>query len=77
MTSLQALEDEIVRRRNRILYRPLATGQDWDISGHPLADQQMDRLKGVQGNWSMLKEEAVKRRVTLETDGSLPLLLRL
>ena len=37
-------------------------------SGHPLADQLMDRVKGVQGKWwAMLKEEAAKRRVTLES----------
>ena len=71
LTSLQqkhkALEDEMVRRHNRFLSGPLATGQDMIKSGHPLADQLMDRVKGVQGKWAMLKEEAAKRRVTLES----------
>ena len=71
LTSLQqkhkALEDEMVRRHNRFLSGPLATRQDMIKSGHPLADQLMDRVKGVQGKCAMLKEEAAKRRVTLES----------
>jgi spectrin beta len=71
LTSLQqkhkALEDEMVRRHNRFLSGPLVTGQDMIQSGHPLADQLIDRVKGVQGKWAMLKEEASKRRVTLES----------
>jgi len=71
LTSLQqkhkALEDEMVRRHNRFLSGPLATGQDMIKSGHPLADQLQDRVRVVQGKWAMLKEEAGKRRVTLES----------
>ena len=60
---------------NRVLSAsgPLATGQDIikSKSGHPLADQLMDRVKCVQVKWAILNEEAAKRRVTLEsaTDG--------
>ena len=36
-------------------------------SGDPLADQLMDKVKGLQGKWAMLKEEGAKRRVTLES----------
>ena len=71
LTSLQqkhkALEDEMVRRHNRFLSGPLATGQDMIRSGHPLAEQLQDRVRLVQGKWAMLKEEATKRRVTLES----------
>ena len=57
----------MVRRHNRFLSGPLVTGQDMIQSGHPLADQLIDRVKGVQGKWAMLKEEAAKRRVTQES----------
>ena len=63
----KALEDEMVWKHNRFLSGPLATGQDMIKSGHPLADQLMDRVKWVQGKWAMLKEEAAKRRVRLES----------
>ena len=36
-------------------------------SGDPLADQLMDKVKGLLGKWAMLKEEGAKRRVTLES----------
>ena len=36
-------------------------------SGHPLADQLEDRIKVVQTKWALLKEEASKRRVTLDS----------
>ena len=57
----------MVWKHNRFLSGPLATGQDMIKSGHPLADQLMDRVKWVQGKWAMLKEEAAKRRVRLES----------
>ena len=71
MTSLQqkhkALEDEMVRRHNRFLSGPVATGQDMIKSGHPLADQLQDRVRVVQGKWAMLNEEAAKRSLTLDS----------
>ena len=71
MTSLQqkhkALDDEMVRRHNRFLSGPVATGQYMIKSGHPLADQLQDRVRVVEGKWAMLKEEAAERRVTLES----------
>ena len=70
MTSLQqkhnAFEDEMVRRHNRFERGLLATGQDMIKIGHPLADQLMNRLKGVQGKLAMLKDLAAKRKATLE-----------
>ena len=57
----------MVRRHNRFLSGPLSTGQDMISSGHPLSDQLEDRIRVVQAKWAMLKEEAGKRRVTLES----------
>jgi len=71
LTSLQqkhkALEDEMVRRHNRFLSGPLSTGQDMISNGNPLSDQLEERIKVVQAKWAMLKEEAAKKRVTLES----------
>ena len=71
LTSLQqnhkALEDEMVRIHNRFLSGRFATGQDMIKSGQHQADQLQDRVRVVQSKWVMLKEEAAKRRVTLES----------
>ena len=75
MTSLQqkhkALDDEMVRRHNRFLSGPVATGQYMIKSGHPLADQLQDRVRVVQGKWAMLKEEAAENLQQMHISSSL------
>ena len=71
MTSLQqkhkALEDEMVWRHQRFMSGSFATGHDMIQRGHPLVDQIQDRVRVVQGKWAMLREEADKRSVKLES----------
>ena len=63
----KALEDEMVWKHNRFLSGPLATGQDMIKSGHPEADQFQGRVGMAQRKWLMLKEDAAKRRGSLES----------
>ena len=71
LTSLQqkhkALEDEMTRRHSRFVSGPLQTGQEMVAAGHPLASQLEERIKAVMAKWASLREEAGRRRTTLES----------
>ena len=62
-----AFEDEMLRRQKKFLSGPVTTGQDMIKSGHPEADQFQGRVGMAQRKWLMLKEDAAKRRGSLES----------
>ena len=71
LTSLQqkhkALEDEMTRRHSRFVSGPLQSGEEMIASGHPLAGQLKERIQAVKAKWAALREEAGRRRHTLES----------
>ena len=71
LTSLQqkhkALEDEMTRRHSRFVSGPLQSGEEMVASGHPLAGQLKERIEAVKAKWAALREEAGRRRHTLES----------
>ena len=71
LTSLQqkhkALEDEMTRRHSRFVSGPLQSGEEMVASGHPLAGQLKERIQAVKAKWAALREEAGRRRHTLES----------
>ena len=71
LTSLQqkqkALEDEMTRRHSRFVSGPLQSGEEMVASGHPLAGQLKEMIQAVKAKWSALREEAGRRRHTLES----------
>ena len=71
LTSLQqkhkALEDEMTRRHSRFVSGPLQSGEEMIASGHPLANQLKERIQAVKAKWAALREEAGRRRHTLES----------
>ena len=61
----KALEDEMVWRHNRFLLEPLATGHDMIQSGHPRANQVLDRVRVVQGKWVTSKVREDFKNISL------------
>ena len=61
------LEDEMVRRKNRLQAGPVSTGLEMISLGHPLSNQLEHGIQVVKTKWAILEEEAAKKRVTLES----------
>jgi len=71
LSSLQqkhkALEDEMGRRYIKFQTGPQAVAAEMVGAKHPQADQLTQRIKVIAGKWEALKEEAARRKHTLES----------